>query len=421
MPDPPPKALPEPAPLLAPAAPKLPPALAPLELLRAPAAALLPPPLVIPPPAPLVSSGSPIVELSTAVAHAQAGNTAKINHAEREASANDRMILECGRNRSAMKTPNAHSYPRTMYESVRSIREMKPLSHSLVVLTLATGCGGALKPAPAALPAAAISAPTQPSASAPAAPPGGNPIFALPQAQSAFEAEGVTGAMALFDTRNGKLSCSDEARCNRGYIPASTFKIVNSIIGLETGVLSDAESPLPWDGKQYTNPDWNRDHTLRTAIQVSCVPCFQRIARQIGEAQMKDWVNRLDYGNRDIGGPIDFFWLGGALRVTPFQQIDFLRRLDGEKLPIQARTLDTVRDILTLDVGPSHVLRGKTGLAGPPEQPSEVGWFVGFVELAEARVFFATVLDGHGPDVDIKPVRRRVTERVLRELDALPD
>jgi beta-lactamase class D len=245
-------------------------------------------------------------------------------------------------------------------------------------------------------------------------------VVPLPAAVAAFDAEHVSGAMALYDTRDGKLACSDPARCDRGYIPASTFEIANTIIGLETGVVSDADSPLPWDGKQYENPDWNRDHTLRSAVQVSCLPCFQSIARKGGEAQMKDWVSRLDYGNRDIGGKIDFFWLGGALRITPFQQIDFLRRLDGAKLPIQERTLDTVRDVLTLDVGPDHVLRGKTGYAAPPEQPSEVGWFVGFVELGERRVFFSTVLDGQAGGVDLKPVRRRVTERILRELGDLP-
>jgi len=127
----------------------------------------------------------------------------------------------------------------------------------------------------------------------------------LPAAVAAFDAEHVSGAMALYDTRDGKLACSDPTRCDRGYIPASTFKIANTIIGLETGVVSDADSPLPWDGKQYDNPDWNRDHTLRSAVQVSCVPCFQSIARKVGEAQMKDWVSRLDYGNHDIGGKID--------------------------------------------------------------------------------------------------------------------
>ena len=304
-----------------------------------------------------------------------------------------------------------------MYASVRSIAAMKFLSHSTALLVVVTGCTGALKSAPparvaAASPSAAVAAPTPATA--------GSSIAALPAAVGAFDAEHVTGTMALYDTRDGKLSCSDPARCDRGYIPASTFKIANTIIGLETGVVSDADSPLPWDGKQYDNPDWNRDHTLRSAVQVSCVPCFQSIARKVGEAQMKDWVSRLDYGNHDIGGKIDFFWLGGALRITPFQQIDFLRRLDGGKLPISEHTLDTVRDVLTLDVGPDYVLRGKTGSAMPPEQPSEVAWFVGFVELGERRVFFATVLDGHTPGVDLLPVRRRVTEHVLHELGDLP-
>ena len=245
-------------------------------------------------------------------------------------------------------------------------------------------------------------------------------VNALPVAVRLFAEEQVSGAMALFDTKDGKLSCSDSAKCSAGFVPASTFKIANTIIGLETGVLSDAESPLPWDGKEYQNPDWNHDHTLRTALQVSCLPCFQGIARKVGEAQMQEWVKRLDYGNHDTSGALDFFWLGGGLRISPFQQIDFLRRLDGGKLPIQEHTLDVVRDVITLDVGPDYVLRGKTGLAGPPEQPSEIGWFVGFVELGERRVFFATVLDGHAADVDVKPVRRRVTERVLRELGVLP-
>ena len=304
-----------------------------------------------------------------------------------------------------------------MWQGVRSIRIMKSLSYSLALLALATGCASALKSSPGAEPPS--SAPNA-SSSAPPALPATERAGTLPAALRAFEAEHVSGALALYDSRDGKLMCSDPSRCDHGYIPASTFKIANTIIGLETGVVSDADSPLPWDGKQYENPDWNRDHTLRSAVQVSCFPCFQGIARKVGAAQMKDWVNRLDYGNRDIAGAIDSFWLAGALRITPFQQIDFLRRLDGGKLPIQERTLDTVRDVLTLDVGPDYVLRGKTGSAGPPEQPSEVGWFVGFVELGERRVFFATVLDGHEPNVDLEPVRRRVTEHILRELGDLP-
>jgi beta-lactamase class D len=292
---------------------------------------------------------------------------------------------------------------------------------TLAALLLGGMCGCTVAPIPKAKVADAASAPS--TSPTPLATPAGSVKTApFPEAVRAFAEERLTGAMALFDSRDGKLSCSDATRCERGYVPASTFKIANTIIALETGVVTDAESPLPWDGKDYSewNPLWNQDHTLRSAMQVSCLPCFRSIARQVGEARMQAWVTRLDYGNKDSTGKVDFFWLDGGLRISPFQQIDFLRRLDGGKLPIQEHTLDVVRDVLTLDVGPDHVLRGKTGFSGPPEQPIEVGWFVGFVELGERRVFFATVIDGHGPAVDMIPTRRRITERILRELGDLP-
>jgi len=136
---------------------------------------------------------------------------------------------------------------------------------------------------------------------------------------------------------------------------------------------------------------------------------------------MQVWVNKLDYGNKDISGSIDQFWLTGGLRISALQQIDFLKRFDSGQLPISARTADTVRDLITLDVGQHHVLYGKTGLEQPPEFPELAAWFVGWLELGQRRVFFATIINGHGKDIDVKPVRRRVTERVLRALHVLPE
>lgn len=241
-----------------------------------------------------------------------------------------------------------------------------------------------------------------------------------PELGQVFTAAGVKGTIALFDTADGVLACSDVARCGKAVLPASTFKIANSMIALETGVVEDAETRLPWDGRQYQVPAWNQDHTLRTAMQVSCVPCFREIARKIGPERMADWLVRLDYGNHDMSGGPDRFWLSGGLRISPLQQIDFLRRLDGNKLPIGERTAEIVRDILTLDVGPEHVLRGKTGSALPPEEPMFAAWFVGWLELAERRVYFATLIDEAPAGLDVLPLRRRLTERVLSDLGLLP-
>jgi beta-lactamase class D len=237
--------------------------------------------------------------------------------------------------------------------------------------------------------------------------------------QQHFAAEGVAGTIALFDSADGVLSCSDVARCTKAVLPASTFKIPNSMIGLETGVVEDAETVLPWDGNRHAVQDWNQDLTLRAALRVSCVPCYQAIARKVGAERMQAWVSRLEFGNHDTSGDVDRFWLSGKLRISPIQQIDFLRRFDEGKLPIQERTAEIVRDMLALDVGKDHVLRGKTGISGSP-QALLLAWFVGWLELGERRVFFATLIDEVSPDVDIFPARRRVTERVLRALSLLP-
>jgi beta-lactamase class D len=245
-------------------------------------------------------------------------------------------------------------------------------------------------------------------------------VKARPDLARAFEEERLQGGIALFDDTSGELSASNPALARRPFSPASTFKIAHTAIALELGVLDNPDSPMPWDGEYSSNPEWNRDHTLRTAMQVSCVPCYQRVALSIGPARMQDWLERLDYGNHDASGKIDRFWLDGELRVTAVEQLDFLRRLDTGKLPLSTRTVDIVRDVIALDVGASHVLYGKTGLSEPPEGGVEVGWFVGFVALEKRTVYFATIITGVVPDTDIKVQRRRVTERILRSLGLLP-
>lgn len=292
------------------------------------------------------------------------------------------------------------------------------LSWAVVLVSLA-GCSAVAAPQPTQL-SGPSSSRTTPAPGA-VAPPRTPNVVELPALQEHFSAERATGTIALYDSAKGKLECSNAALCDQPVIPASTFKVPNALIAIESQVVEDSETILKWDGRTYPIAEWNQDQTLRTALRVSCVPCFQAIARSIGRERMQDFVNRFDYGNHDTHGGVDHFWLTGELRITPLQQIDFLRRLEGGKLPVSPRTTEIVLDMLALDVGQDHVLRGKTGLARPPESKTLVAWFVGWVELGSRRVFFATLIDGVAPDVDVVPLRRRLTERILRAVDALPD
>ena len=145
------------------------------------------------------------------------------------------------------------------------------------------------------------------------------------------------------------IIASDKVRSGEGQLPASTFKIPNSIIALETGVVEDPDKDVfKWDGVTRSIEAWNKDHTLRSAIAASAVPVYQEIARRIGPERMQKYVDLMDYGNHDIGGGIDQFWLTGNLRIDPMQQVDFLDRLRRGVLPVSKRSQELMRDILTV-------------------------------------------------------------------------
>jgi beta-lactamase class D len=288
------------------------------------------------------------------------------------------------------------------------------LSMSAVLFCfLMAGCGGATPAATAPQPGVGVAAAGEPAPTATRPPAPAGPKE-LPELNQALDAERVTGTIALFDTQESVLACSNVKKCQEAVLPASTFKIPHSMVAFETGAVESPDTVIPWDHQSYSNEDWNQDLKFRDAFRLSCVPCYRNIARKVGAAGEQEWLNKLGYGNRDMSGQADMFWLHGGLRISPLEQIDFLRRFDGNQLPISDRTADWVRDIMTLDVTESYVLRGKTGSTAPPDEPRELGWFVGWLEFGERRVFFATLLDGHAADVELRPARRTVTERVLR-------
>ncbi len=222
---------------------------------------------------------------------------------------------------------------------------------------------------------------------------------------------GLNGAIALYDVKSEKLLCSAKDACDVPLGPASTFKIPHSLIGLELGELRTADDVFKWDGKEYSLPAWNQDHTLRSAMEVSCVPCFQQLARRIGEDRMSVALRELDYGNATLGGPIDFFWLEvGGLRITPRQQLEFLHRLQTRALPFSAEAMETAIDVIPRKEGDDYILRGKTGMYGS-EPP--VGWYVGWLEWKGGRTFFATALHGHNDKEKLFEARRAVSVEAL--------
>jgi beta-lactamase class D len=229
-----------------------------------------------------------------------------------------------------------------------------------------------------------------------------------------FRAAKVDGAFVLLDADRNVLTVVNPAEAGRRHLPASTFKIPNTLIGLETGVIPDATFRLPWDGKKRWIDAWNRDHDLPSAMKHSVVWYYQEVARRIGAERMRRLVAEFEYGNRDSGTDkaIDRFWLDGPIAISPREQVDFLERMRTGKLPVKAAHVATVRRLITLEERPGYRLEGKTGLGSDGDRM--VGWLVGFVQVNGRDHAYATLVVAPRAEVQrIMPLRRELTEKLL--------
>jgi beta-lactamase class D len=226
-----------------------------------------------------------------------------------------------------------------------------------------------------------------------------------------FEKRGVNGCFMLRDISKDTSLVYNPDRAKEPFLPASTFKIANSLIALECKAVKGVNEVIAWDGKERVVPAWNADHTMRTAIRYSVVWYYQELARRIGETQMDKWVKKLKYGNQTIGPKIDDFWLVGDLRITPEQQIDFLERLIRNDLPVKQKNIDMVKEILVEENNERYTLRGKTGWAdfGTP-----VGWYVGWLDLGANSYIFVLNMDIVEPGEHI--FRKEITREILNEI-----
>ena len=153
----------------------------------------------------------------------------------------------------------------------------------------------------------------------------------------------LEGAILIYDKQKDTYYSNSFEESKVEYLPASTFKIPNSIIGLELGILEDEHTVFKWDGSGRFLPVWEQDLTLKEAFQTSCVPCYQELARKIGVDRMKAYVERLNFGKMyPTQESIDNFWLLGPSKISPFAQIDFLKRLDEGKLTVSKSTTQTI-------------------------------------------------------------------------------
>lgn len=230
-----------------------------------------------------------------------------------------------------------------------------------------------------------------------------------------LESQSIKGVLILCKNSSNSCITNDVVRAKTEYIPASTFKIANSLIGLETGAIKNEYEVFKWDGKPKALKQWEQDLTLRGAIQLSSVPVFQEIARNIGERKMREYLKKFSYGNANIEGGIDKFWLEGRLRISAINQIIFVEKLAHNLLPATNRSQYIVREALITEATSGYVVHSKTGFSGvgTKENPG-VGWWIGWIEKGVDTYYFSFNMD-----IDregMLPYRKAIPKKLMESL-----
>lgn len=231
-----------------------------------------------------------------------------------------------------------------------------------------------------------------------------------------FKENNVEGCFALFNNGTGEFTIYNLDRYKSGkFLPASTFKIVNSLIGLQTGVISGPNMVIKWDSVKRFNPEWNKDLTMREAFRVSAVNYYQEVARRIGKDTMQLWLDSVKYGSKQIKTRIDSFWLDNSLKITPDEQLGLVKQLYFKQLPFYAPYQDTVKKIMLFEDKPEYKLSYKTGW-GKMENGNHLGWIVGWIEENRHPYFFVLNLESAHPNFDMINVRIKILKDILAQL-----
>lgn len=234
----------------------------------------------------------------------------------------------------------------------------------------------------------------------------------------------LQGSTTIYDYSRQKWIFTDESDSRRPTLPASTFKIINSLIGLETGVIRDENDVVKWVGKVDTvlysyRPEIYRDMTVQEAFKESAGWVYIELAKKIGRERYRFYLKKCHYGNLNLSEPGVDFWNFGPFAISPVNQVEFLRALYAEKLPFSKRNMAIVKRMMIAETTNTYVIRAKTGWTR--DGGKDTGWWVGYSEQNTKPYFFATrlVKSRTTQNPNFGDCRKKITKEILRRIKAI--
>jgi beta-lactamase class D len=231
---------------------------------------------------------------------------------------------------------------------------------------------------------------------------------------SVYKKYGIdSAAFEIREHSKDRILFYNKERGNTRLCPASTFKILASLIALETSVAPDEDLLIKWDGVKRPQENWNKDMNMREAFITSSEPYYKELMKRVGVTEIKKWVDSIEYGNCTIGEDPSTFWTNNTLQITPDEQVGFLKKLYFDELPFSKRTMRIVRSLMLQETGKNYRLYFKSGLA--QRNNKDLCWLVGFVEDSTNHpYFFANNFELKDTNQEVGDLRMQITKEIFK-------
>jgi len=227
-----------------------------------------------------------------------------------------------------------------------------------------------------------------------------------------MEENNINGTVVIESLNAHKIHIYNDKRSKERFLPASTFKIINTLIALQEKAVKDENEVIKWDGQDKGMADWNKDQNMKSEFPISCVWFYQELAKKIENEKFKSYLKKMNYGNSKTGEHVDSFWLDGDLRISAIEQIDVLKNIYREKYTFDSKNYKILKTLMIVDKNESYIVRAKTGVVG--SMSPNIGWYVGYIETNDDVIFFACNIDLMKPEQT--KMRKEIIYTALREL-----